>query len=152
MQRYSVQKTFMQKKEDVAREWFHVDAGGETLGRMAAEIAVLLMGKHKPTYTAHVDCGDFVVVTNAQKVRVTGQKEQNKLYRYHTGFVGGLRTNNLEWMRANKPEEIVQLAVRRMLPKNKLGRQMLRKLKVYAGSDHQNEAQQPKTISFAGKG
>ena len=150
MQRYSVQKTFMQKKEDVTRDWYHVDAEGETLGRMAAEIARILMGKNKPTYTAHVDGGDFVVVTNAEKVRVTGQKEEKKLYRYYTGYIGGLRTNNLEWMRANKPEQVIRLAVRRMLPKSKLGKQMLTKLKVYAGAEHNNGAQQPKTISFAG--
>ncbi|MEM7165074.1 MAG: 50S ribosomal protein L13 [Planctomycetota bacterium] len=150
MQRYQPQKSFVQKKENVVRDWYHVDAGSETLGRMASEIARLLMGKNKPTYTSHVDCGDFVVVTNAEKVRVTGQKEEKKLYRYHTGYIGGLRTHNLEWMRANKPDQVVRLAVRRMLPKNKLGRQMLRKLKVYAGAEHQNNAQQPKTISFAG--
>ncbi len=145
----AVQKTFMQRKEDVVRDWYHVDAEKEILGRMASDIAVILMGKNKPTYTPHVDCGDFVVVTNAQKVRVTGRKREKKLYYHHTGYIGGLKSRTMGQMLENKPEEVIRLAVRRMLPKNKLGRKMLRKLKVYRGPEHENGAQNPKTISFA---
>ena len=149
MTRFAIQRTFMQRKEDVVRDWFHVNAENEILGRMASQVARILMGKTKATYTPHVDCGDFVVVTNAEKVQVTGRKMQKKLYRHHTGYFSGLRTQNLARMLERKPEEVIRLAVRRMLPKNKLGRKMLRKLKIYRGSDHRNQAQNPKAISFS---
>lgn len=146
---HPAQRTFMQRNEEVVRDWYHIDAEKEILGRMASELAVILMGKNKPTYTPHVDCGDYVVVTNAEKVRVTGRKRQNKLYYHHTGYIGGLKSRNLEEMLERKPEEVIRLAVRRMLPKTKLGRKMLRKLKVVRGPEHDNVAQNPKTISFA---
>ena len=149
MTRFAIQRTFMQRKEDVVRDWFHVNAENEILGRMASQVARILMGKTKATYTPHVDCGDFVVVTNAEKVQVTGKKMQQKLYRHHTGYFSGLRAQNLARMLDRKPEEVIRLAVRRMLPKNKLGRKMLRKLKVYRGSEHRNQAQNPKVISFS---
>lgn len=152
MQRYAVQKSFIQHKDRVDRQWFEVDASKETLGRMATHIARLLMGKHKPTYTPHVDCGDFVVVTNAAKVNVTGRKVQRKLYHFHTGFMGGLYAHNLEWMLENKPEDVIRLAVKRMLPKSKLARHMLSKLKVYGGSEHEHQAQQPQPLSFGTMG
>ncbi|MFQ5654278.1 MAG: 50S ribosomal protein L13 [Planctomycetota bacterium] len=148
MDRFAIQKTFMERDTGVQRRWFHVDAEKEILGRMATRVARILMGKHKPTYTPHVDCGDFVVVTNASRVGVTGRKREKKLYHYHTGYMGGLRTHNLDWMLAKRPEDVVRLAVRRMLPKNKLGRKMLRKLKVYPGPEHRNRAQNPETIGW----
>ncbi len=142
MQYYSPQKTFIQRKEDVVRQWYHVDASEEILGHMAVKIARILMGKNKPTYTPHVDGGDFVVVTNAREIQVTGQKREKKVYRYHTGYMGGLKSNTLEWMLEKKPEEVIRLAVRRMLPKSRLGRKMLSKLKVFAGPEHTLQAQQ----------
>lgn len=153
MQKYTPQRSFVQRKEDVIRKWYHVDASEEILGRMAVEIASILMGKNKPTYTPHVDCGDFIVVTNAQKVQTTGAKVEKKLYYYHTGYLGGLKSNTLQWMLENKPEEVIRLAVRRMLPKSRLGRKMLTKLKVFAGEDHTLAAQQPhfEKIQFTAK-
>ncbi len=145
---FAIQRTFMQRKEDVVRDWYQVNAENEVLGRMAVEVARILMGKNKPIYTPHVDCGDFVVVTNAEKVMVTGRKRENKLYYHHTGHIGGLKSNTMANMLARKPEEVIRLAVRRMLPKNKLGRKMLRKLKVYRGAEHKNGAQSPQPISF----
>ena len=138
-----VQKTFSQNPADVSRQWYLVDADQEVLGRMAVRIATILMGKNKPTYTPHVDTGDFVVVTNAEKVGLSGNKRAQKLYHYHTGYIGGLRSHNLDWMLKHKPAQVIQLAVRRMLPKTKLGRKMLKKLKVYAGPEHPHEAQSP---------
>ncbi len=143
MQNYSPQKSFVQRKEDVVRDWYHVDASAEILGRMATGIANILMGKNKPTYTPHVDGGDYVVVTNASKVRTTGSKGEKNLYHYHTGYLGGLRSKTMGWMIENKPEEVVRLAVRRMLPKSRLGRKMLSKLKVYSGEEHDMSAQAP---------
>jgi large subunit ribosomal protein L13 len=142
MQKYSPQRTFNQRKEDVVRQWYHVDASEEILGHMAVEIARILMGKNKPTYTPHVDGGDFVVVTNAREIQVSGQKREKKLYYYHTGYMGGLKSNTLSWMLDKKPEEVIRLAVRRMLPKTRLGRKMLSKLKVFAGAEHSLQAQQ----------
>ncbi|MGE4614530.1 MAG: 50S ribosomal protein L13 [Planctomycetota bacterium] len=142
MQYYSPQKTFIQHKEDVVRQWYHVDASEEILGHMAVKVARILMGKNKPTYTPHVDGGDFVVVTNAREIQVTGQKREKKVYRYHTGYMGGLKSNTLAWMLEKKPEEVIRLAVRRMLPKSRLGRKMLSKLKVFAGPEHTLQAQQ----------
>ncbi|MEE8143553.1 MAG: 50S ribosomal protein L13 [Planctomycetota bacterium] len=151
MHRFAIQRSFVQRKEDVVRQWFLVDAQHEILGRMATKIARILMGKNKPSYTPHVDCGDFVVVTNARKVQVTGKKREQKLYYYHTGFMGGLRSHNLDWMLEKKPEKVLQLAVRRMLPKTKLGRQMLTKLKVYPEAKHPHVAQNPREISLSGR-
>jgi len=143
MQNYSPQRSFVQRKEDVVRKWYLVDASEEILGRMATEIAQILMGKNKPAYTPHVDCGDFVVVTNARQVLTTGKKVEQKQYYSHTGYLGGLKSKTLEWMLEHKPEEVIRLAVRRMLPKSRLGRKMLTKLKVFPGEKHTMEAQQP---------
>ena len=140
-------KTFLMRKEDVERRWIHLDAGEAILGKLAVHAAMSLMGKDRPTYTPGVDGGNFVVVTNAEAVKVTGKKETNKKYRYHTGYFGGLRENRLAELREKKPEKIITLAVRRMLPKNKLGRNMLKRLKVYAGADHPHVAQQPQTVA-----
>ncbi len=146
------QKCFVQRKEDVVRTWYHVDAEPEILGRLAARIAVILMGKHKPTYTPYVDCGDFVVVTNASKVRVTGNKVDEKMYFHHTGYLGHLRSHSLHWMLEHKPDQVIRRAVRLMLPKSKLGRQMLRKLKVYAGAEHPHGAQAPEPLPVRVRG
>jgi large subunit ribosomal protein L13 len=141
MRRFAIQKSYMARPEDVQRRWYHVDASEEILGRMAVKIATILMGKNKPTYTPHIDTGDYVVVTNAKLVQVTGRKREQKLYRYHTGYMGGLREKNLEWMFEHKPDQVVRLAVRRMLPKTRLGKQMIRKLKVFPGAEHNLDAQ-----------
>ncbi len=141
MPRFAIQKSYMARPDQIQRRWYHVDASEETLGRMATRIAQILMGKNKPTYTPHLDTGDFVVVTNAQLVQVTGNKRKQKLYRYHTGYMSGLREHNMEWMLEHKPEQVVRQAVKRMLPKTILGRQMLRKLKVFPLADHNLSAQ-----------
>lgn len=142
-------KTTIQTKSHVDAKWYVVDAAQETLGRLAVECARRLMGKHKPTYTPHVDTGDYMVVINAATVQVTGtNKESDKMYRHHTGWPGGLKELSLERMRERRPEDIVRLAVRRMLPKTTLGRHMLKKLKVYAGDRHSHHAQKPEPISF----
>ena len=141
-------KTYSAKPETVKRDWYVVDAAGKTLGRLATELARRLRGKHKAEYTPHVDTGDYLVVVNADKVAVTGRKEQNKLYHHHTGYVGSLKTISLEKLRAKAPERIIEHAVKGMLPKNPLGRAMFRKLKVYAGPAHQHAAQQPKPLDF----
>jgi large subunit ribosomal protein L13 len=144
-------KTVLVRKEDVQREWFHLDASEQILGRLAVKAARILMGKDKPTITPGVDTGDFVVVTNARSVRVTGKKETDKVYRHHTGHVGGLVEKSVSEIRAKKPEQLIELAVRRMLPKNTLGRQMFRRLKVYADAEHPHAAQAPKTIAVPGR-
>jgi large subunit ribosomal protein L13 len=136
-------KTFSAKPNEVEREWFVVDAEGQTLGRLATRIAAILRGKHKPIFTPHVDCGDYVVVVNADKINVTGQKLDKKIYYRHTGYPGGLRQVTLRQRLETHPERVVESAVRGMLPKNRLGRKMYKKLKVYAGPDHPHEAQQP---------
>ena len=141
-------KTFTAKPQAVRREWYVVDAAGKTLGRLASEVARRLRGKHKPEYTPHVDTGDYIIVVNAEKVRVTGRKEQRKLYRHHTGYIGGLKTFTFEELRRRRPERIIERAVKGMLPKNPLGRAMYRKLKVYAGPDHPHAAQQPKPLDL----
>ncbi len=141
-------KTFSAKPAEVKRDWYVVDADGKTLGRLATEIARRLRGKHKPEYTPHVDTGDYIVVVNAEKVRVTGNKEQDKMYYRHTGYVGNLKAINLGKLRQTHPDRIIKTAVRGMLPKNPLGRAMFRKLKVYAGSQHGHQAQQPKTLEI----
>lgn len=141
-------KSFIQKPHEVDRKWFVVDAEGQTLGRLATQVATVLRGKHKPTYTPHVDCGDFVVIVNAEKIVLTGKKLDQKKYRWHTGYVGHLRERTARQMIANKPEEVVHLAVKGMLPKNSLGRQMIKKLKVYAGPEHNHSAQKPESLTF----
>ncbi|GAB6068477.1 50S ribosomal protein L13 [Methylothermus subterraneus] len=141
-------KTFSAKPNEVKRDWYVVDATGKTLGRLASEIAKRLRGKHKPEYTPHVDTGDYIVVINAEKVKVTGRKEQQKVYYRHSGYPGGLKAITLAKQRAQHPERIIQTAVRGMLPKNPLGRAMLRKLKVYAGPQHNHQAQQPKVLEL----
>jgi large subunit ribosomal protein L13 len=137
-------KTYVAKPSDRERNWLLVDAADQTLGRLATQIADALRGKRKPEYTPHIDTGDFVVVVNAEKIRVTGNKLRDKQYHRHSGYPGGLRTRSLEEMLDRRPEEVIRLAVKGMLPRNRLGRQQLRKLKVYAGPDHPHEAQKPK--------
>ena len=139
-------KTFSAKPETVKRDWYVVDADGKTLGRLATEIARRLRGKHKPEYTPHVDTGDYIVVINAEKVAVTGRKATDKMYYSHTGFPGGIKEISFEKLIAKKPEMIIEKAVKGMLPKNILGRAMYRKLKVYAGPEHQHTAQQPQVL------
>ena len=141
-------KTYSAKPHEVDQKWLIVDAEGQTLGRMATEIAIRLRGKHKPEFTPHVDTGDFIVVVNAEKVRVTGNKEKGKLYWRHTGYPGGIRSTDVSTMRAEHPERMIEIAVKGMLPKNPLGRAMFRKLKVYAGGDHPHAAQQPQALEL----
>src|SRR6185437_9688780 len=143
---FYVMKTYVAKPTDRERNWLVVDANGKTLGRLATQIADALRGKRKPEYTPHIDTGDFVVVVNAEKVHVTGNKLQAKLYRRHSGYPGGLRERTLEEMLERRPQEVIRLAVKGMLPRNRLARQQLRKLRVYAGPDHPHEAQKPKPI------
>jgi large subunit ribosomal protein L13 len=142
-------KTTLAKNETVERQWVHVDATDQVVGRVASRIAMILMGKHKPIYTRHVDTGDFVVVTNAEKVVFTGQKWVQKEYRHHTGYVGGLVSLPAERVRREHPERILYEAVRRMLPKNRLGRKMIKKLKIYAGPEHPHGAQQPADLDVS---
>ncbi|MHC4068006.1 MAG: 50S ribosomal protein L13 [Planctomycetota bacterium] len=139
-------KSFVATKEQLEHKWYLVDADGAVLGRMAAKIAPILMGKNKPTYTPHVDSGDYVVVINAEKIQVTGKKAKQKQYDYYTHYPGGHKYVSFADMMAKKPEKVVELAVRRMLPKNKLARKMLKKLKVYRGPDHEHHAQGPEKI------
>ena len=141
-------KTFSPKPEDISREWFVVDAEDKILGRLAAQIAHRLRGKHKPEFAPHVDNGDFIVVVNAEKVAVTGKKMSDKMYYRHTGFPGGLKEANLATMLEKKPEEVLRKAVRGMLPKNRLGRAMLKKLKIYAGTEHPHAAQAPQALEI----
>lgn len=141
-------KTYTPKPGDVRREWFVVDATDLPLGRLASEVAQILRGKHKPTYAPHIDVGDHVVVVNADKVAVTSDKSQSKIYYRHSGFPGGINAETFDSLRERRPEAIVERAVRGMLPKTKLGRQMLRKLKVYAGADHPHEAQGPQPLEL----
>ncbi len=143
-------KTFSAKSHEVKRDWFILDASGQVLGRVAAEIARRLRGKHKPEFTPHVDTGDYIVVVNAEKLRVTGNKAKDKLYHRHTTYPGGIRTTNFEKMQAKHPERVLQLAVKGMLPKGPLGYAMIKKMKVYAGAEHPHSAQQPKTLEIQG--
>ena len=135
-------KTSWARVDDPAKRWLLVDAEGQILGRFASKIATILMGKNKPIYTPFIDTGDFIVVINAEKISVTGKKMEDKVYNRHSGYLGGLKTRSLNEYLVKKPEEIIYLATRRMLPKNKIGRQMLKKLKVYAGPNHPHSAQQ----------
>jgi len=141
-------KSFMAKKEQAEHKWLLIDAEGAVLGRMAAKIAPILMGKHKPTYTPHVDVGDFVVVVNADKIRLTGRKEETKEYDYYTLYPGGHKYVSFAEMMEKNPELVIQKAVKGMLPKNRLGRQLIKKLKVYAGEVHPHAAQKPEKISL----
>lgn len=141
-------KTFSAKPNAVKRDWYVVDADGKVLGRLASEIARRLRGKHKPEYTPHVDTGDYIIVINAEKIKVTGRKEQQKVYYHHSGYPGGLKSVTLAKQRLQHPERIIEAAVRGMLPKNPLGRAMFRKLKVYAGPQHNHQAQQPKALEL----
>jgi large subunit ribosomal protein L13 len=142
-------KTISMNKETAQNDWYVIDAEGKTLGRMAAEIAHRLRGKHKPEYTPHVDTGDYIIVVNAEKVSVTGKKATDKLYRHHTGFPGGLKTRTFKEMIEKAPEDVVKLAVKGMMPRNPLGRAMLRKLKIYTGAQHPHGAQNPAELSLA---
>lgn len=139
-----MQKSYMAKLGSVSRDWYVIDANDKVLGRLAVQIAKMLMGKTKPQYTPHADTGDFIVVTNVEKIKVTGTKEKNKVYYTWTGYPGGLRTHKLSEWRKTHPDRLLRLAVRRMLPKNTLGDKMLKKLKIYAGSQHPHQAQCPK--------
>ena len=141
-------KTFSAKTHEVKRDWYVIDASNVVLGRLATEIARRLRGKHKAEYTPHVDTGDYIVVTNAEKVVVTGRKFKDKIYYSHTGFPGGIKSVSFEKMQQKHPARIIELAVKGMLPKNPLGRDMYRKLKIYTGAEHPHEAQQPKTLAI----
>jgi len=144
----SIMKTFSAKAETVKRDWYLVDASDKVLGRLATEVARRLRGKHKPEFTPHVDTGDYIVVINAEKVAVTGGKEEKKQYHSYSGYQSGLKTTSLKDMRKRHPERIIEIAVRGMLPKGPLGRSLIRKLKVYAGDKHDHAAQQPKVLEI----
>lgn len=141
-------KTFSAKPETVKRDWFVIDATDKVLGRLATEVASRLRGKHKAEFTPHVDTGDYIVIVNAEKIHVTGKKEKDKFYHKHSGYIGGMKSTALGKMRQDHPERIIEIAVKGMLPKNPLGRAMFRKLKVYAGPEHQHQAQQPQTLEI----
>lgn len=140
--------TFSAKAEEVRRDWFLIDAEGKTLGRLATEVASRLRGKHKPIYTPHVDTGDYIVIVNAAKVKVTGNKAKNKTYYRHTGYIGNMKSITFEKQIAKAPERVIEIAVKGMLPKNKLGRAMYKKMKVYAGAEHNHQAQQPQLLEI----
>ena len=141
-------KTFMASPATIERKWYVVDAEGMTLGRMASEVAKVLRGKNKAIYTPHIDTGDYVIVVNADKIKVTGKKLDQKIYYHHSDYVGGMKETTLKEMLANKPERVIELAVKGMLPKGPLGRQMYKKLFVYAGPEHKHSAQKPETLTF----
>mgnify|MGYP006286310027 FL=1 len=141
-------KTFSAKPHEVRREWLLVDAAGKNLGRLSSEIAKRLRGKHKPEFTPHVDTGDYIVVINAEKIAVTGRKMSEKMYHHHTGYIGNLKSISLEEQLDKHPERVIQASVKGMLPKNPLGRSMLRKLKIYAGDQHPHAAQQPRALEL----
>lgn len=141
-------KTFSAKAHEVKRDWHLVDADGKTLGRLATEVARRLRGKHKPEFTPHVDTGDYVVIINAEKVAVTGNKAQDKMYHHHTGYIGNLKSINFAKLQAQHPERIIENAVKGMMPKNSLGRAMYKKLKIYSGSEHPHAAQQPQPLEL----
>ena len=141
-------RTFSAKPAEVKRDWYVIDAEGKTLGRLATEVARRLRGKHKPEYTPHVDTGDYIIVINAEKIGVTGNKESDKMYYHHTGYIGNLKSVSLGKLRKTFPDRIIRKAVEGMLPRNPLGRAMYKKLKVYAGSSHDHQAQQPKVLEL----
>ena len=147
MRRRGIQKTTHARPGEVQQKWWVVDATDEVLGRLATRLATVLQGKHKPDYSPHFDTGDFVIVTNASKVRVTGGKLEKKEYTHYTGYVGGLKREKMGHLLARKPEKVVELAVRRMLPKGRLGRRMIKKLKVFGGAEHPHEAQKPEPLT-----
>ena len=141
-------QTYMANPDKIERKWYVVDATGYTLGRLASEVAKVLRGKNKPTFTPHMDCGDYVIVVNASKIKVTGKKLDQKIYYNHSDYVGGMRETTLKEMMAKKPEKVVELAVKGMLPKGPLGRSMITKLHVYAGADHEQAAQKPEVLEI----
>ena len=141
-------KSFVAKPADIERKWYVIDANGQTLGRLASQVAMILRGKHKPIYTPHVDCGDHVIVINADKVVLTGKKLDHKVYYRYSGYIGGLKETSARDMLANKPEKMVYEAVKGMMPKNSLGRQMLTKLRVYKGAEHEHAAQKPEAYAL----
>ncbi len=141
-------KTYTAKPSDIKQDWFVVDASGKTLGRLASEIARRLRGKHKPEYTPHMDTGDYIIVINAKDVKVTGNKRTDKIYHHHTGFPGGLKSISFDKLMEKKPEVVIEKAVKGMLPRGPLGREMYRKLKVYPGAEHKHAAQQPKALEL----
>ena len=141
-------KTYMPNPQTVERKWYVVDAEGQTLGRLCSEVAKVLRGKNKPIFTPHADCGDYVIVINAEKINVTGKKLDQKIYYHHSDYVGGMKETKLKDMLIKHPERVIELGVKGMLPKGPLGRQMYKKLFVYAGADHKHEAQQPETLTF----
>ena len=141
-------KTFMASPATIDRKWYVVDAEGMTLGRLASEVAKVLRGKNKPQFTPHVDTGDYVIVVNADKIKVTGKKMDQKIYYNHSDYVGGMRETTLAEMMAKKPEKVIELAVKGMLPKGPMGRDMIKKLHVYAGAEHANQAQKPEVLTF----
>ena len=141
-------KSFMASPSTVERKWYVIDADGKTLGRLASEVANVLRGKNKPTYTPHIDTGDYVIVVNAEKIQVTGKKLDQKIYYHHSDYVGGMKETTLREMMAKKPEQVIELAVKGMLPKGPLGREMYTKLFVYAGPEHKHAAQKPEVLTF----
>ena len=141
-------KTFMASPATIDRKWYVVDAEGMTLGRLASEVAKVLRGKNKPIFTPHIDTGDYVIVVNAEKIKVTGKKLEQKIYYNHSDYVGGMRETTLAEMMAKKPEKVIELAVKGMLPKGPMGRDMIKKLHVYAGAEHANQAQKPEVLTF----
>ena len=141
-------KTYMANPDKIERKWYVVDAEGQTLGRLAAEVAKVLRGKNKPEFTPHIDTGDNVIVINAEKIKVTGKKLDQKVYYHHSDYVGGMKETTLREMMAKKPEQVIELAVRGMLPKGPLGRTMIKKLHVYAGAEHAHQAQKPEVLTF----
>ena len=143
-------KTYMAKPAEVDRKWYVIDAANQTLGRLSSEVASILRGKHKPTYTPHVDTGDFVIIINAEKIRLTGDKLNQKKYRYHTGYPGGLKETDYRTLLQKKPEKAIEVAVKGMLPHTRLGNQMITKLKVYRGTEHPHQAQKPEIRELRG--
>ena len=141
-------KTYMANQDKIERKWYVVDAEGQTLGRLAAEVAKVLRGKNKPEFTPHIDTGDNVIVINAEKIKVTGKKLDQKVYYHHSDYVGGMKETTLREMMAKKPEQVIELAVKGMLPKGPLGRTMIKKLHVYAGAEHAHQAQKPEVLTF----
>ena len=141
-------KTFMASPSTIERKWYVVDATGYTVGRLSSEVAKILRGKNKPVFTPHIDTGDYVIITNAQNIKVTGRKLDQKIYYRHSDYVGGLKQTTLREMMNKKPERVIEMAVKGMLPKGPLGRQMMTKLHVYAGAEHKHEAQKPETLTF----
>ncbi|WP_102029442.1 50S ribosomal protein L13 [Salirhabdus sp. Marseille-P4669] len=145
-----MRQTYIAKDSEVTRKWYVVDAEGKTLGRMASEVAAILRGKHKPTYTPHVDTGDHVIIVNANKVHLSGNKLSDKMYYRHSNYPGGLKSRTADEMRTNYPERMIELTIKGMLPKNSLGRKMIKKLHVYAGPEHKHQAQNPEVYELRG--